>query len=325
MIKKILGFGAVLWDLSVNVDYSFLKKLNIKKSSYAEIDFQTINELLNLVESAGASVIENPGGSCANVMSNLAKLGSSASFCGRHGDDVAGRRFMNILKKDGVQTRSILDYQKSTGMVFSFITPDKDRTFRTYIGASDILPAESIDESMVKKADNIHIEGYLMSNSVEALWKIFEVGDKISFDLAAESLILKRRTELQKLMTAHPAFILSANIHEGRAFTQKEELEDVIDRMLDFSEIAVVTLGEKGAYGTTKNGELHFQPAIHTIPADTTGAGDSFCAGFLHDFLKSGDIKKGMETGTQTASLTISKIGARSLERKQLKHFIKES
>ena len=51
---------------------------------------------------------------------------------------------------------------------------------------------------------------------------------------------------------------------------------------------------------------------------DTTGAGDSFSAGYLHEFFKNCDIEKASKLGVRTASATISKLGARSFHPRQL-------
>jgi sugar/nucleoside kinase (ribokinase family) len=88
--------------------------------------------------------------------------------------------------------------------------------------------------------------------------------------------------------------------------------------MLNYAELAILTLGEKGVKIKTTQGEYHNEPAVVTEPVDTTGAGDAFCGGFLHSYLKEGDIQKAAKLGVQAASKTIEKIGARSFQAVQL-------
>jgi len=317
-LNKILGFGQVLWDLSVFVDYQFIKELDIEVGGHRIVDLETINEILIKLKEQKKEIIKNSGGSCANVMSNMAKLGSQTAFCGKHGDDADGWKYMNILSNEGVKTHSIVDKENSTGQLLSLITPDKDRTFIVYRGASEVLLPNLVDKELLHMSDVVHVEGYLIINSDEALWKIFEEANKVTFDLAAYAIIENTRPVLQKMMKKHPPLILFSNLSEGQAFTQKENPEDILDAMLEFSENTVLTLGEKGVMIKKTNGEQHFESAIKTKTMDTTGAGDSFSAGFLHEFFKNCDIKKASKLGVRTASATISKLGARSFHPRQL-------
>jgi len=314
---KILGFGQILWDLTANVDYSFLKDLDMPVGGHRLIDKPTLNAIIDKLTTQGITLVKNSGGSCANVMSNMAKLGTKTAFCGKHGDDADGYLYMKILRKEGVKTHSLIDKTHSTGHLLSFITPDIDRTFIVYRGASDDLPIEFIQEKLVKQAEIIHLEGYLINNK-EALTEIFELAKKITFDLAAHSIIENTRPIIQKLLKINIPYILFSNIYEGKAFTQKEDVESILDGMLKYTNIAVLTLGDKGVVIKTANGQQHFQEAIKTTVVDTTGAGDSFSAGFLHEFLISEDIKKAAKVGVQTASATIQEIGARSLKVSQI-------
>jgi len=314
---KVLGFGQILWDLTVNVDYSFLKDLDMPVGGHRLIDKTTLDMIIERLTAQGISIVKNSGGSCANVMSNMAKLGSRTAFCGKHGDDADGYLYMKILRKEGVKTHSLIDKDHSTGYVLSFITPDIDRTFIVYRGASDFLPVELIQERLVKRADIVHLEGYLI-NCNEALTEIFELAKNITFDLAAYSIIENTRPIIQKLLKKNIPYILFSNIYEGKAFTQKDDVESILDTMLTYSNVAVLTLGDKGVAIKTADGKQHFQAAIKTSIMDTTGAGDSFSAGFLHEYLISKDISKAAELGVKVASKTISKIGARSFNIEQL-------
>jgi sugar/nucleoside kinase (ribokinase family) len=247
-------------------------------------------------------------------MSTLAKLGTKAGYTGKHGDDIDGWEYMEILEKDGVSTYSIIDRKASTGRLLSLITPDKDRTFIVYRGASAELPPDMLSSKIITKYDIVHMEGYLVIKSEKVLEKIFEEARKVSFDLAAASIIEQTRPLLKKLMRKQNPYVLFANLSEGKAFTQKEEIPDILDSMLVYAENVVLTLGEKGAIVKTSSGEKHKEKAIRTKVVDTTGAGDSFSAGFLHEFLKNKDIKKATRLGTQIASKVISELGARSFK-----------
>lgn len=319
---KILGFGQVLWDLTVEADFSFLNELDFKVGSHNLVEKETLDGIIEKLKTQNIKIIKNSGGSVANVMSNIAKLGSSSAFCGKHGDDKDGYDYMKILSNEGVETHSIIDRKNSTGQLLSVITPDKDRTFIVYWGAAGVLPAEMVRRKLIKSVDICHIEGYLMVNSEAVLWKIFEEAKKTTYDLAAYSIVDKTRPSLQKMMKKYQPYILFSNVFEGRAFTLKNTPEEIIDEMLQYTNIAVLTLGEEGVIVKTNDGQYHFEKAINTNVVDTTGAGDSFSAGFLHEFLRNEDIITAAKLGVRIASITIRKLGARSFKKEQLNSLI---
>ncbi len=120
------------------------------------------------------------------------------------------------------------------------------------------------------------------------------------------------------MMKKYPPYVLFANQFEGKAFTDLDDHNDIINKMLQYSENAVLTLGEDGVLVKNSDGIEHFQEAIPTTVVDTTGAGDAFIAGFLHEFLKDGDVQKAAKLGTKAASCTIKEMGARSFQKEKL-------
>ncbi|MHA1738995.1 MAG: carbohydrate kinase family protein [Candidatus Heimdallarchaeota archaeon] len=314
---NILGVGQVLWDLSVEVDFATIKELDMSVSGHRIVEQNEFDGILEKLSSQGIGekqIIKNPGGSAANVMSNLAKLGTKTSFTGKHGDDEDGWTYMKILENEGVKPLSIIDTEEATGRLLSLITPDKDRTFIVFRGASAELPPSMLESKVITDHEIVHMEGYLIIKSERVLEKIFEEAEQISFDLAAADIIKQTRPILQQLMQKKNPYVLFANLLEGKEFTQKENPKDILDSMLKYTENAVLTLGEEGVLVKTATGEEHKEPANKTTLVDTTGAGDSFSAGFLHEFLKNKDIKKATKLGTQIASSVISELGARSFK-----------
>ncbi|NHJ46347.1 MAG: adenosine kinase [Asgard group archaeon] len=318
---KILGFGQVLWDLTVEADYSFLEEHGFSVGGHHLVNKETLDKIVEQLEKQNHTIIKNSGGSVANVMSNMAKLGSLSAFCGKHGNDQDGYNYMKILEDEGVETHGVCDTANSTGQLLSVITPDKDRTFIVYWGAAGVLPPEMVNVELIKSFDVCHIEGYLMVNSEAVLWKIFENAKRTIYDLAAYAIVDRTRPVLQKIMKKHRPYILFSNIFEGKSFTLKETTEEIIDDMLQYSDIAVLTLGEDGVMVKTNDGRYHFEKAIKTEAVDTTGAGDSFSAGFLYEYLKNEDIVKATQLGVKTSSITIRKLGARSFQKDQLNNF----
>ncbi|MHA1308290.1 MAG: carbohydrate kinase family protein, partial [Candidatus Heimdallarchaeota archaeon] len=245
----ILGVGQVLWDLSLEVDFRTLQNLGMDVSGHRIIEKNELISILEKLASQGydeKKIIKNPGGSAANVMALLAKLGTKASFTGKHGDDEDGWSYMKILENDGVKALSIIDKQEATGRVLALITPDKERSFIVFRGASASLRPQRLASKVITSHDIVHMEGYLIIKSELVLEKIFEEAKQISFDLAAADIIKQTRPLLLQLMKKQNPYVLFANLLEGKAFTQKENPNDILDLMLKYSENAVLTLGEKG-------------------------------------------------------------------------------
>jgi len=306
---KILGLGNALADVIIRLtNEDTIKNLNLPKGSMQLIqsdDIPRINEIIKLMPIEMIS-----GGSAANTIHGLARLGVDCGYIGKIGCDDVGNFYETDLKKAGVDS-VLFRSQTDTGRAFTFITPDGERTFATYLGAAIELQPEDIIPDLFKSYNHLHIEGYLVSNALlieKALLLAKKLNLKISLDLSSYNVVEANLTFLKKII---PEFvdILFANEEESKAYTGKNPRE-ALEEIAEKSDIAVVKIGKEGAL--IKDGKKTFK--VNAFPSkvlDTTGAGDQFAAGFLYGLSQNLDLEKCGKLGALLAGKVIENYGAR--------------
>ncbi|MBA3236769.1 MAG: adenosine kinase [Parachlamydiaceae bacterium] len=285
----VLGVGALLADQIVNVTDELISQLPGKKGGMETVEYQGMEELLRLTNSTSPLI---PGGSCANVIRSLAHLGRKCALMGKIGDDKIGNSLLNNLETLGIETL----YSKSstpTGQVVSLVTPDGERTCRSYLGAhKEISPTDLIPDQF-ENVKFVHIEGYtlLYPGLTEcAMQYAKEAGAKISFDLSSFEIVEAHKDNILKLLSQF-IDICFANKLEAHLITGKTS-EEGCTALKNLCPLAVVSLGKEGCFVGHKESVVHYPAYPVDHPVDTTGAGDLFAAGFLHGHLsgKSFDV-----------------------------------
>ncbi|MBA3604016.1 MAG: hypothetical protein H0W50_10355, partial [Parachlamydiaceae bacterium] len=137
----VLGVGAPLVDLIFYVSEELLVSMPCKKGGMAPVDFSTFTKRLQEINIAPKLI---PGGSCANVLRGLSRLDHSCAFFGKMGNDSIGDFFLQDLIEFGIGSFCIKS-TSPTGQVLAFVTPDGERTFQSYLGASLEISAEDLD------------------------------------------------------------------------------------------------------------------------------------------------------------------------------------
>lgn len=306
---KIAGLGNALVDVLIQLsDESVIQELKLPKGSMQLIDNKFIPKINDQIK--GLKTILLSGGSAANTIHGLAKLGERCSFIGKVGNDDYGDFYNNDLIRAGVNS-NLYKTDTETGRAFTFITPDSERTFATYLGAAIELSPDDINKNLLKGIDILHVEGYLVQNTklVEAALKIAkECGIKCSLDLASYNVVESNKKFLSEII---PQFIdiVFANEEEAKAYTGMTPT-DALDLIGSQCEIAVVKIGKDGALIKQDNLSVKVD-AIPTKVVDTTGAGDQFAAGFLHGYSEHQEIAECGKIGALLAGNVIANYGAR--------------
>lgn len=305
---KILGLGNALVDIMTKIDGDdFLKRMELPKGSMQLVDFDKANEVMNASEGFEKSMAA--GGSAANTINGLARLGVETAFIGTVGKDEMGEFF----EKDMLKHNTVSKLTKSdtrTGLAVALVTPDAERTFATYLGAAVELTAESLSMEMFEGYDIFHIEGYLVQNYelIEtAIDYAKKAGCKVSIDLASFNVVEANLDFLKKMVKN--VDIVFANEEEAKAFTGKEP-EEALDIIAGDVEVAVVKIGSKGSL-VKNNGKVYTAGVIKANSIDTTGAGDLYASGFLYGMSKNLSFDKCAGIGAVVAGNVIEVIGAK--------------
>lgn len=278
--SKVLGVGNALVDIiTLLKDDSALEEFGLPRGSMTLVDTQLSKTIYN--STVNESSERSTGGSVANTIRTLAGLGGQGGYLGKVGKDELGKLFKDDFERKGIHTHLELS-ETDTGRVMSLVSPDSERTMATYLGAAAELQPADFKSEIFEDYTYIYIEGYLVFNHelVEtAVKKAKEAGLKVAIDLASFNVV-EANLEFLKEIIRSGVDIVFANEEEAKSFTGKEPLE-ALHEISELCDIAVVKIGKEGSL--IKQNDTVYQ--IGTIPAkavDTTGAGDSYAAGFFY-------------------------------------------
>ncbi len=319
MSKPTLGLVAVgnaLVDVLAQVDDAFIDGQaanGMQKGAMTLIDEVRAVELYSLMPPA----VETSGGSAANTMAGFASFGGKGGFIGKVASDELGKIFKHDMVKQGISFETTpLAIGAPTGRCLVMVSPDGQRTMNTFLGAAVEMGADDIEEDVIASAGITYLEGYLFDReqAKEAFYKAAEIahkhGRKVSLTLSDPFCVERHRADFVKLVESH-VDILFANEHELMSLYQKDDFDAAVNALSKNVEVAVVTRGKQGAV-VIANGQtiaIKAQPVAAVV--DTTGAGDSFAAGFLYGYSEGMDMETCGYLGSKAASHIIQHIGPR--------------
>jgi sugar/nucleoside kinase (ribokinase family) len=250
------------------------------------------------------------GGGAALFTLGVGKLGLHPVFQGEVGDDCYGELIRGQFAKNNVDD-SLLKTSDTvkTGISLSF-TNEKDRSFLTYRGTNEKIHIEAVDIEKVKEASHIHITGYAGSINHKAYLSVLQKVKKetqatVSFDVGWDSTG-EWKQEINELFPYIDVLFMNETeaMHYGRKDSAKEAA-------LEFAEscgMAVIKMGKSGSIAV-KDGQ-EYQAAPYLVEAvDTTGAGDSFNAGFVYGFIKGETVEECLRIGNGCGALSVTALG----------------
>lgn len=306
---QIIGVGSPLVDLLTNVSESFLAGVSGAKGGMELVEHGHITEIIDRHDD---DVLRAPGGSAANTIYGLAKLGMNSTFLGKLGNDQLANFYSESFSTAGVCTRRLKYCQKSpTGHCLSMITPDSERTCRTYLGAAMNLEPSEVDDADFHDCSHAHIEGYQLFNR-DLIYRVLEsakrAGCSISLDLASFEVVRDNRDILDDILDQY-VDIVFANEDEAHAYCGSEDPLTGLHELGKFCDVAAVKLGADGAYIKSKEEIVHI--AAEKVNAiDSTGAGDLWAAGFLYAYYNGMDLETCGRIASTLGAHVVQQIGA---------------
>ena len=309
-MKKILGIGNALVDILVHIDNDkILNRLGLQKGGMEMIDAQRKREILEVIAEMPQTIAT--GGSTSNTIHGLARLGSVAGYIGKVGNDDLGHRFREECDRFGVIPH-LIESKEDTGVAITFISPNAERTFATYLGAAATMQPAQVDTKILENYDIIHIEGYLIFNHdliLDVCQKAKACGLQISMDMASYNLI-ESNLDFVKMLLRDYVDIIFANEEEAKAFTGVDNVE-ALRVLAEYCPIAIVKVGKDGSYIQMGREVTAVSPVVVDNPVDTTGAGDIYASGFLYGLVNGYDALKSGKLASYLAARLIGHVGAK--------------
>ena len=180
---KVLGIGNAIVDVICKVEDDFITDNDLTKSTMKLVDEPEFKKLLSNLK------IEETvsGGSVANSIAGLSRLGNKVGFIGKVNDDDLGQKYEDGLKKESVDYFYSKKKEKlPTGTCLILITPDSERTMCTFLGTAGKINENDVDASAVKKSDITFLEGYLWDEGdpKKAFDKAIQNANKVAMSLS---------------------------------------------------------------------------------------------------------------------------------------------
>ena len=296
---EVVGLG------SLNIDYLY-----------------KVERILDDGETLVKSSESSPGGSAANTIYGLAKLGVNAGFTGVIGDDAEGKILLHDFQKVGVDVSQIkVKPGAKTGSVLCLSDRLGRRSLYVIPGANNLLTIEDLELDYMKQARMLHLSSFADDRQFKVSLEVIDRLDssvKVSFAPGAlyTAKGLKALTPILKRTC-----VLFINQNEIRQLAGADVIVGTESCLNQGCHIVAVTLG-KGSilrkttavcYIRDADNEYVIESDSQNIVSevDTTGAGDAFAAGFLYGLLNGKGFEECGRLGGLVAQFSITKMGAR--------------
>ena len=301
MSFDVVGFGAL------NVD----KLYNVNRIAHED------------EESYITGLTESCGGSAANTIVGLSRLGLNTGFVGKVTSDREGAFLLKNLEDESVDTGGvILEADGRSGVVSGFVDKDGQRALYVDPGVNDLIEEDEIQTDYVIGSKIIHMASFVgkfEDKSIKAQKTILKrIPDDISVSFDPGRLYAERGLNFLEKFLERTNIIL---INEAELNLLTEEkyrgnykgnktCEKGSKILLDYGiDIIAVKRGDKGVY-VTDGCQSYFMDAFEVQCVDTTGAGDAFNAGFLYGLINGENIENSGLIGNFVASKCVEKYGA---------------
>ncbi len=310
----VIAIGNAIVDVMAPASEEDIARLEMAKGGMTLVDAARAHHLYDAMGPAR----EISGGSAANTLAGLAALGADCAFIGQVAQDQLGEVFAHDIRAGGIAFATPARAgDPSTARCLIFVTPDGQRTMNTFLGASQFLPADALDETTIAAAKVLYLEGYLWDPEEprramqRAIGAARDAGREVAFTLSDAFVIARHGDDFRALIAAGQIDILFANEHELAALTGCADADDGIAKLAPQVPVLVVTHGENGAQAIAhgQRARVDAAPVAHVV--DTTGAGDLFAAGFLFGHVRGAALETCLKLGAVCAAEVISHYGAR--------------
>lgn len=294
-MKKVLCIGSVTTDVIVT-----------------PADTIPTPGTLRAVESVSTHV----GGCAANAASDLAKLGVPVLLSCKVGKDSFGDFVYATAKAVGADVRGVVrDETVSTTVSIVCVSSTGERSFMYNPGSTSAFGIEDVPDALLEEADIVFVAGAMLLTAFDGepcarlMQKARAMGKYTVMDTAWDF----EDVWLPKVEAVLPALdLFMPSVEEAAKLTGEEEPHRIADRLFAMgARNVIIKLGKDGALFCPAGEERFVLPTYRSIkPVDTTGAGDSFCAGFLAGLAQGWDYRRSGAFANAVGTHCIMEVGA---------------
>jgi sugar/nucleoside kinase (ribokinase family) len=294
MPVNVLCIGDVMLDVIARIDVSPQK--------------------INFGSDTASRISTNGGGASGNVAAWLTRTTATSTIVSHVGNDPAGAALIAEFDALGVAHENLVITGEPSGVVVVLVDSSGERTMFPDKGANSNLKLSDLPPLDGFQA--VYISGYALLNPLSRpgvlamIEKIRADSIPIYFDPASVGAMKEvSDTEIHQWFALMNVLLL--NEEESIFLTGLIDIERALDYLLEFSEVVVIKRGSLGAIAKARGYDSISVPAIPATVIDTTGAGDSFAAGFIAAFASKHDLTAAMTAGTELAAQCVAIVGGR--------------
>jgi sugar/nucleoside kinase (ribokinase family) len=249
------------------------------------------------------------GSSSAIVAHNLASLGNRVGFQSLVGEDEFGQIALERLANSGVDTSLVRRARGlRTGLTLILQHPEW-RNILTYSGTIAQLGFTHLDIDYLSDARHFHLSSFYLQSGlrphVPELFRLLKAaGLTISLDTNDDPE--DRWGDLRDVLRNVDIFL--PNEREACKLAGTDDLRLAVERLAEMVPVVVVKLGAKGAMAL-RGDQMLESPALRVEAVDPVGAGDSFDAGFLHQYVRGADLTSCLASGNLAGALSTTRSG----------------
>ena len=272
-----------------------------------------LKEQINYGNDTASRISTHPGGQAANVACWITRTSNQAHLVARVGNDPVGFALVSDLDKYGVTHKDLMRSGRPSGVVVILVDSNGERTMFPDNGANADLEVSDLPD--LEGFDGVFISGYALldSRSRDTALKMIDKVKRAKLPIFLDptttgAMKSVGKEEILKWVALMDGVLL--NNEEARYLGGSDDIEIAEENLQKLTPLVVIKLGSRGAMAI-HNGKFEKVPAVTTNVVDTTGAGDSFAAGFIPKWLQSGDLELSLNAGAALAAKCVATVGAR--------------
>ena len=269
---------------------------------------------INFGSDTASRISTSSGGAAGNVAAWLTRTDARSTIVSHVGDDPAGAAIIAEFDALGVSHGDLVIPGETSGVVVVLVDSSGERTMFPDKGANSRLTVTDLPDLGSFQA--VYISGYALLNPLARdgvlamIEKIKADGLPIYFDPASVGA-MKDVADKELHNWFSMMDVLFLNEEESIYLTGSVDIERALNYLLDFSQVVVIKRGSAGAIAKARGFDSISLPAVAATVVDTTGAGDSFAAGFIASYSKNHDLTAALQAGGELAAGCVAIVGGR--------------
>ena len=269
---------------------------------------------INFGSDTASRISTSSGGAAGNVAAWLTRTDARSTIVSHVGDDPAGAAIVAEFDALGVNHGDLVIPGETSGVVVVLVDSSGERTMFPDKGANSRLTVTDLPDLGTFQA--VYISGYALLNPLARdgvlamIEKIKADGLPIYFDPASVGA-MKDVADKELHNWFSMMDVLFLNEEESIYLTGSVDIERALNYLLDFSQVVVIKRGSAGAIAKARGFDSISLPAFAATVVDTTGAGDSFAAGFIASYSKNHDLTAALQAGGELAAGCVAIVGGR--------------